>query len=307
VTFKHPALLIALVVPLLLLWWVWFREGRRVALPVDHGPRLRGRRWRILVSITESALPLLLAIVMACLAGPRIQGDPVDRRKMTNIEMCVDVSGSMKDPFGDATRYDGAMKAVNDFTSYRKGDAFGLTFFGSEVLHWCPLTTDVSAVTCAIPFMRPGSLPKWFDGTYIAKALRAEKEVLVKRPAGDRMIILITDGISNDLANGGDFAVAQELKEAGITVFSIIVSNEVAKPGAGAVETITFQTGGASFNAGDPQALATVFKRIDEMKQTEMEKHVSDTLDHYRPFALAGLCVLGFWSLATLALRYTPW
>ena len=31
------------------------------------------------------------------------------------------------------------MKAIDDFLDFRKGDAFGLTFFGNNVLHWVPL------------------------------------------------------------------------------------------------------------------------------------------------------------------------
>ena len=83
--------------------------------------------------------------------------------------------------FGEGSRYDAAMKAVEDFLSYRKGDALGLSFFGNSVLHWCPLTSDVSAIRCAPPFMRPENVPPWFNGIEIGKALRACKALLVER------------------------------------------------------------------------------------------------------------------------------
>ena len=50
----------------------------------------------------------------------------------------------MKSPFGDGTRSDKAIEAIKEFTTYRKGDAFGLTIFGSDVLHWVPVTKDLS-------------------------------------------------------------------------------------------------------------------------------------------------------------------
>lgn len=310
-TFEYPKVLFLLAVPTLLLAWVWLREGRRVSLPVDHGPPGRGHGWRMLVSFAESAFPLLLAVAVFLAAGPRRLGEPVDKRKMTNIEICVDVSGSMNARFGGATRYDGAMEAVNAFTGYRKGDAFGLTFFGNEVLHWCPLTTDVSALTCATPFMRPGQLPPWFGGTAIGKALRACKAVLMNRPEGDRMIVLITDGMSSDLGNGADAEIAEELNAAGITVFAIIVGQDMqfaqGNSRMGSVETITGRTGGQSFTAADPNSLATVFKRIDEMRQTETEKHISNTLDDFHPFCIGGLVLVGLGGIAFLGLRYTPW
>ena len=52
---------------------------------------------------------------------------------------------------GDGSRYDTAMKSLDDFLTYRKGDAFGLTFFGNNTLHWVPLTSDVSAIRCSPP------------------------------------------------------------------------------------------------------------------------------------------------------------
>ena len=51
------------------------------------------------------------------------------------------------------------MKAIDEFLKIRKGDAFGLTFFGNNVLHWVPLTSDPSAIRCAPPFMKPENVP----------------------------------------------------------------------------------------------------------------------------------------------------
>src|SRR5262249_11646340 len=149
---------------------------------------------------------------------------PQEKRSLTNIEFCVDVSGSMMSPYGDGVRYDGAMKAVEQFLDYRKGDAFGLTFFGDAYVHWVPLTNDPSAIRCAPPFMRPDIAPDPFGGTAIAKALRACKKELERREEGDRMILLVTDGESYDLI-GEEQNLAKELKEARITVFCVIAAD----------------------------------------------------------------------------------
>jgi len=66
-------------------------------------------------------------------------------------------------------------------------------------------------------------------------------------------------------------AVAKELKESTITVFAVIIGDE---PPPNEVATITSITGGETFDAGDPEALKTVFKRIDQMKQAKMEKAI---------------------------------
>src|SRR5262249_35185224 len=133
-SFAHEWVLYALCVPVLLLAWVWgsrwLLPSRRVVLPVDH---VRGRGgwggWAA-ISVAESIPPLLLAVAILILAGPQRNGPPQQKRSLTNILFCVDVSGSMTSPYGEGTRYDASMKAIDAFLDYRKGDAFGLTFFG---------------------------------------------------------------------------------------------------------------------------------------------------------------------------------
>ncbi|HEX3315836.1 MAG TPA: VWA domain-containing protein [Gemmataceae bacterium] len=69
------------------------------------------------------------------LAGPQRLGEPEANRKATNIELLVDVSGSMTAPFGDGSRYDTSMRAVESFLGFREGDAIGLTFVDNNVIH----------------------------------------------------------------------------------------------------------------------------------------------------------------------------
>ena len=211
--FRHPIVLMLLVVPGALLLWVWRGSGRSVVLPFDHGTQRSGSWLKFALRLAESLPPLVLAVAVLLLAGPQKWDEPRTKRVLTNIEFCVDVSGSMMSKFGDGTRYDAAMDAINGFLDFRKGDAFGLTFFGNNVLHWVPLTTDTSAFRCAPPFMRPGTLPYWLSGTEIGKALLACRKVLLEREEGDRMIVLITDGFSADLYGGKDEEVAHRLKD----------------------------------------------------------------------------------------------
>jgi Ca-activated chloride channel family protein len=303
-SFLYPVVLLLLIVPAALLVWTWRRRGQQVVLPFDHGRPGRGRVWRFLLDLGESVPALLLAVAIVMLAGPQRYGDPVDKRKLTNIELCLDISGSMTAEFGDGNRYDGAMKAVNEFIDFRKGDAIGLTFFGNSVLHWAPLTNDASAIKCAPPFMRPENVPYWFGGTEIARALRSCKSVLTERQQGDRMIVLVSDGESADLYGNVADTLARELKEADITVFAIIIGLPRIQE---EIHTITSLTGGEAFEAGDPEALRAMFKRVDQMRQAPVEKKLADSLDNFRPWCLAGLILLLLTVLAALGVRYTPW
>jgi Ca-activated chloride channel family protein len=303
-SFAHPFVLGLLVVPVLLIARVWRREGRRVALPFDHARPTGGRAWAILLNAAESIPPLVLAVVLVLLAGPQRQGEPRTRRAVTNIEFCVDVSGSMTARFGEGTRYDASMKAIDGFLSFREGDAFGLTFFGNNVLHWVPLTTDVSAIRCAPPFMRPEMAPPWFGGTMIGKALLACRDLLASREEGDRLIVLISDGQSMDLMNGADGEIARRLKADNIVVYTIhAAEGEVPAE----IVNISGLTGGQAFAAGDPAALEAVFRRIDGMQKARLVQVAPETLDDFRPFCLAGLALLGLGGLALFGARYTPW
>jgi Ca-activated chloride channel family protein len=296
--------LLFLVIPVALLIWVWKRADRRVVLPFDHGRKRSGVVWFILLNLAESLPALVLTVVILLLAEPVMTGAPKEKRALTNIEFCVDVSGSMTAPFGEGNRYDAAMKAVEDFLDARRGDAYGLTFFGNNVLHWVPLTSDVSALRCAPPFMKPDKVPPWLNGTEIAKALRACKNVLIERQQGDRMIILVTDGFSFDLTGGNDMIIGKELKDNNITVFAIVIGDEKMPD---EVVNIAAITGGEAFEATNPEALKVVFHRIDQMKQARLEKTLGETMDNFFWYCVVGLSALGMGTLTLFGLRYTPW
>lgn len=309
-SFGHPWVLSLLAVPLLLLALVWSGRGGRLPLPFDGTARpdrrSRGVGLSVLLRLAESVSPLLLAVAVILLAGPQKIGAPSTKRRLTNIQFCVDVSGSMTADFGEGSRYDAAMEAINGFLDYRDGDAFGLTFFGNNVLHWCPLTNDTSAFRCAPPFMDPkrGTLPPWFGGTSIGKALNACRDVLASREEGDRMIILISDGYSSDLSGGQDEVIADRLKKSGVVVYGVHVASGNVP---GEVLNIASLTGGEMFAAGDPAALETVFQRIDEMQVAELEKVAGEQLDDFELWCLLGLAALALHALLQLFLRATPW
>jgi Ca-activated chloride channel family protein len=305
--FAHAEWLFLLVVPAALLGFVWGNRwllpSRRVVLPLDRA-RARGGWWVwLLVTLAESIPPLLLALAVCILAGPQRNGPPQQKRSLTNIQFAVDVSGSMTAGFGEGTRYDASMKAIDQFLDFRKGDAFGLTFFGDAFVHWVPLTTDPSAIRCSPPFMRPEMAPPAFGGTAIAKALRGCKTELRRRDEGDKMIVVITDGFSYDLP-GADQEIANEMKADGVTVVCIIVGG--FEPQAEIIN-ICRLTGGEAFRADDPDALPAVFKKIDAMKQAKLTPTMVETVDYYEPFALAGAALLLVGTLTLFGLRYTPW
>ena len=303
--FTYPSLLSLLVIPLVLLVRVWRRPDYPVTLPFDYAESRGGWTLRMVLNLAESLPPCVMVIAVLVLAGPQQLGKPTTRRKLTNIEFCVDISGSMTARFGEGSRYDASMEAINSFLDFRSGDAFGLTFFGNSVLHWTPLTSDGSAIRCAPPYMRPENAPPGFGGTEIGKALLACQRRLVQQAdTGDRMIVLVSDGFSSDLSGGKADEISRQLKDNNISVYAVHIS-ETSIPNE--IINIASYTGGEVFNPGDDNALKSVFEKIDRMQPAELEKMAAESMDYFLPFCLVGLGLLGIGTLCLFGLRFVPW
>ncbi len=314
-TFERPLLLLLLAVPLLVGVLEIWRPGQTVVLPFDHARLTPHRSIRGLLRFMHLLGPLMLSVAVIALAGPQKQQQRGGTRLSTNIQFCLDVSGSMGWTMSGAwipdtasnrerTRYEVAMQAIEDFTKQREGDSFGLTIFGTEVLHWLPLTQDLDAIRRATPFVAPGRLTYDFQGTAIAKALRASIGRLGDRPEGDRMIVLVTDGEGSDLRGGRSAKVAAELAAHDIVTYVIHVASS-AVPSA--MIEIAEMTGGRAFAVGDEARLLEVFARIDRMQPVRYSRPTRITVPHFRPVALAAMFLSALFVTHLLAVRYTPW
>jgi Ca-activated chloride channel family protein len=303
-TFEYPMRLLWLAVPLLLICWEVLHRRRRVPLPVD-GTRTGPKHWLSALVTGAGLLPaVLLAVAIVILARPLKPDVPRQERQLTNVELVMDVSGSMTSPFGQGTRFDGSMEAIRQFTSRRRGDAFGLTIFGDEVLKWTPLTTDLAAIESAAPWLRPESLPGQFGGTQAGKAVRFSRETLSLRGEGDRAIILISDGDSSDLMGDQARQIAAELVGDRIVLYAVFVGDgappqqlyDLARP-----------AGGTVFMASNPESLKSIFEHIDRMNPVKLKPVAAQQIDASWPFLLVGLATLGAFQLSLLGVRFTPW
>ena len=302
-TFAYPAVLTLLTLPVLLLVWEWRRRGTVVALPFDHANDRRGRWLEGTVKTANLLAPLLLVVAIILLAGPQRPLSQGTQRVLTNIELVLDVSGSMTAQYGDGRRADKAVEALQEFVSHRKGDAFGVTLFGTEVLHWVPLTKDLDALKHSAPFMKPEAMPPYMGGTRIGLALRSVHKILADRPKGDKMIVLISDGSSGDLRGQSD-KISSDLNGDDIVLYYIHVANGQPQQ---EVYDIANRTGGEAFVADDPAALQTIFEKIDAMQPAKFKPETPIPADNFRPFALAGLSMLALQLLTLFGIRFTPW
>ena len=321
-TFLHPQWLALLALPVCLAFWEWVRRGQPIVLPFDHGQQRRGLVLHFLV-LCANCLPAgLLALAIIFLAHPITFLPPEVERKLTNIQILLDTSGSMAENHGSQAngrnrRFDSAMDAIEKFINARKGDAYGLTIFSRHFIHWVPLTLDTQSILLSRPFIQPDNpkldpvsmgrhgLPDALWGiTYIGKALYGAADLLSQRPSGDRMVILLTDGESSDIKPPKDLAIISELRAQNIAVFAIMLSDEQIEP---ALVGIARATGGEVFNAATPEALQRVFTSIDAMKKVVVLEKKPRVADLYDPFIPPAIALLVLSVLTLFGLRFTPW
>ncbi len=303
-TFAHWWVLGFLVVPLVLLWW--WRGGRpraRTAFPLDHFAHAKDRFLRF-VLVAAFALPaLILAGVIVLLAGPQTMQSPGRTRPVKNIQIMLDVSFSMEEE--SPSRYSIARQAIEEFTKAREGDEMGLMLFGSEQIRLVPLTRDLQAIRSTLPFADPALQPEHMQGTRIADALRfAAKTVPLEAKGGDRIVILVSDGESNDDLDKSVQQVTEILQDARITMFFLHVGSASS---ARAAFEIAPMTGGRAFVARDRGEILHVFRRIDSMTRSDPVVLAPCLMDDFRVVSVVLLVLCGLSTLSMLGLRYTPW
>ena len=116
-TFLHPQWLALLALPVILAFWEWVRPGQPLAMPYDGGKGRRGWFLRCLVLVANCLPAGLLAVAVIFLAHPITFQPPEVERQLTNIQVVLDTSGSMRDAHGDQSkgrhsRFDSAMESL---------------------------------------------------------------------------------------------------------------------------------------------------------------------------------------------------
>lgn len=295
--FAAPWMAVLLVLPFIVRWF---------APAVRRGALLRALRFPRLERL-ESAFAALkrrdvapgpLFAILATLAwlgltGALMQPQIVDQ--MTEIEnrgydimLAVDLSGSMRaldfsTPQKMVNRLDVAKKAVGDFVRDRSSDRVGLVLFGDFAYQYAPLSPD----TASVGKMLDGTVTSMAgDGTAIGDAIGMAVRGLRDRPAESRIIILLTDG-EDTASTIPPMEAAQLAKNYGIRIYTIGIGSKGRVPYPGKfgqivmvemnldetlLRNIADLTGGSYFHAKDANALQEIYKRIDKMEKTTVEK-----------------------------------
>ncbi len=202
-----------------------------------------------------------------------------------DIVLALDISSSMRaeDP-GGGTRLGAAKDVLADFVARRPGDRLGAVAFARNAVTVTPLTLDHQVLGARIAGVDIGDIP---DGTAIGNAIAASVNRLVDSDAESRVIVLLTDGVSN-AGEIHPLTAAGLARSRGIRVYTVGAGSEngapLRIPGPGGVlqtapgideETlreVAESTGGRYFRARDREGLGAVYAEIDQLERTELEE-----------------------------------
>ena len=315
IVFRHPLLLLLLLlVPLL----VWLRYARRRQAPLtfSDGAALLGlprSPWLALRRLP----PALFAAGLICLAvaAARPQTGMSESRVDTegvDIVLVVDTSTSMRsEDFSTAVkrmdRLDAAKSVLAQFIQARPDDRMGIVAFAAMPYTIAPLTTDHAWLMLQMDRLQTGMLE---DATAIGDALASGVNRLRDSQAKSKIVILLTDGINNAGRMTPPDA-AQAAAALGIKVYTVGAgSNQPRAAGifgfmqAGgeideaALKKIAEITKAQYFRATDLKSLEETYRAIDQMEKTKIKlDQYTRYEEKFAPFLVLGLLCLGLETL----------
>jgi Ca-activated chloride channel family protein len=313
--FAWPWMWLAFPLPWLAAWLLPPRRNTAAALKVPYGRRLdaiavRGGRSRHLHVAWLAWLAWFLLVAAA--SRPQQLGEAMaPPRNGRDLMLAVDLSRSMAEMDMElggevVDRLTAAKAVLADFLDRRVGDRVGLLVFGQRAYALTPLTLDRDSVRDQLRDSVGGLAG---DATAIGDAIGLAVKRLREQPEGQRVLILLTDGVNN--AGVLDPLKAAELaKSEGVRIHTIafggggqalsIFGMTLPMPGGGqeideaVLKKISQDTGGLSFRARDTEALADIYAELDRIEPVKQQgQRVRPRIERYHwPLSLALLVAL---------------
>lgn len=251
-----------------------------------------------------------LGTLIIALARPQSEDNWQNvEREGIDIVIALDVSTSMLAKDLKPDRLEASKRVAMDFIDGRPNDRIGLVVYEGEAFTQCPITTDHRVLKELFADAHPGLID---GGTAVGSGLATALNRLRESEAKSKVVILITDGVSNaGTVQPNDAAMIAE--QLGVRVYTIGVGTRgkalfpVMKYATGqyrydyvdveideaTLTSIADRTGGKYFRATDEKKLGEIYGEIDRLEKTRVKvtEHRSKH-EEYQPFALlGGLCL----------------
>jgi len=315
IRFEDPWLFGFLALIPLMLYYHWKGPGKSSIRfsSLATLKQLRQPRMIFLRHLPPALRCLVIMLLATALARP--QAGITSTEVLTegiDIMLCLDTSGSMQAL--DFTwkgerqnRLQVVKRVVNDFIQGRKNDRMGMVVFGAEAFTQCPLTLDYGVL---LSFLDRVEIGMAGDATAIGSALATCVKRLKDLTGKSKVVVLLTDGRNN--AGSIDPETAAEMARTfAIKVYTVGVGTEGEVPfladtifgkryvyqrvdlDEAILKKIAGITGGTYFKATNTEALAEIYRQIDQMETTRVEtKEYTEYRELFHPFLLCGLALL---------------
>lgn len=307
--FAWPGWLLALPLPWLVRWLLPPAGGQATALRVPWGERLIAVGGNAGPARTRpiGLLPLL-AWSLLCVAAARPQqlGEIVQPPQTSrSLMLALDLSGSMDERDIElngrtVSRLTAAKAVIADFLERRHGDRVGLIVFGDRAYALTPLTRDLDTVQEQLDGTVAGLAGR---ATAIGDAIALGTKRLQAQPAEQRLLILLTDGISNAGALDPPKAAAIA-RDAGVRIHTIafggygaglsVFGVPIRMPGGAdttdeeGLRRIAELTGGRAYVARDADQLKGIYAEIDRLEPVKLPgQRLRPKIERY-PWPLGG-------------------
>ncbi len=312
--FANPKILwLLVVVPLWVAYYVWrsMQGGASIVISSTDSVRKAPRTIRYYLRHLPAILRVMaLVLIIVALARPQtVEHETKTTTEGIDIVLAVDISTSMLARDFKPDRLTASKEVAAQFVANRPGDRIGLVVFAGEAFTQSPLTTDQSSLQTLLGRLRSGIVD---DGTAVGNGLATAINRLRESDAKSKVIILLTDGVNNS-GQIAPVTAADIAKELGIKVYTIGVGRNGTAPypifnergrvvdvveakveiDEKMLRQIADKTGGEYFRATDKNSLESIYKQIDSMEKSSIDKFdITHIHEEYLRYAMATLLLL---------------
>ena len=225
------------------------------------------RRWPLFVYF------LLWSCLIGAAAKPQWIGDPIELPVSgRDLMLAIDLSGSMDHTFTHSfrsvTKLQATKAVAGEFIDKRVGDRIGLILFAEQAYVQAPLTFDRTTVKTLLFEAVTGLAGK---ATAIGDAIGLAVKRLDTQNNQDRVLILLTDGVSN----AGEIRpekAAGIAAQKGLKIHTIGIGSRGSRElNEYTLKMIAEKTGGRYFRAHDVNELQQIYALIDKLEPVERD------------------------------------
>ncbi|GAB6074493.1 vWA domain-containing protein [Nautilia lithotrophica] len=265
--FEYPFFLIIPVIYLIMKYFFSSVDDRIIFPNASFFTKSKNR-----FSLIEFIIILLLSLSLASPVKSKIITDTY--KKGYNIVIDLDTSGSM----AEFNKIDAAKAVSLDFAKKRKNDALGLVVFGNIAYIASPLTFDkktFSDILRRIYVSIAGGKTAIYDALFLSSNL-------FKNAKGEKIIILLTDGMDNMSITPLD-VVIKKLKKENIKVYAIAIGGDADIK---VLKKIANSTGGKMYIASSLQDLKKIYSDINKLTKSDIKSNIQILNQYYFQYPL---------------------